>query len=100
MYRPAQVDGIQWDLDMKREHLICSRQACIVTTLVENPQIYRGSKNGYGHGRTLFNCVTYARDAWNYYSGECYSLKPGFHTADTLIRGVSRRHPEARCSEN
>jgi hypothetical protein len=100
MYRPAPADGLQWDLDMQREHLISSRQVLIVTTLVDNPRIYRGRNNGYGHGCIVNNCVTYARDAWFYYSGECYELQSGCHTADTLLRGVCQQHPEARSAGN
>jgi hypothetical protein len=94
MYRPAQIDGVQWDLDMQQEYLIGSRQVFIVTTLVENPRIYRGRNNGYGHGCIVNNCVTYARDAWHYYSGEYYVLHSGCHTADTLQRAICRQHPE------
>jgi hypothetical protein len=97
MYRPAKVSGVQWDLDMKREHLIGSRRAHIVTTLVENPRIFRGRNNGYGHGRTVNNCVTYTRDAWHYYTGEYYKLPPLLHTADTLLRRISKCHPEINC---
>jgi hypothetical protein len=92
MYRPAAVDGLQWDLDMKHEPLFCSRKVFVVTTVVDNPQIYRGLNNGYGHGYIVDNCVTYARDAWHYYTGEYYPLHLGCHTTDTLYRGVSRQH--------
>lgn len=94
MYEPAEVNGIQWDHDLSREHLIGTTDVCLVTARVENPRVYRGANDGYGHGVVVNNCVTHARDAWFYYSGEKYPLDQGLHTADTLLHGVMQNHPD------
>ena len=44
--------------------------------MVNHPVIYRGALNGFGHLGVRVNCVTYARDAWYFYTREYYSLPP------------------------
>lgn len=72
----APACGVIWDMDLKFHRGVRADGRVLRTCDVRNPRIYRGHANGYGHGVIRLNCVTYARDAWHFYTGEWYALPP------------------------
>jgi hypothetical protein len=65
----------------------------LLSVYVEDPEIFGGIDDGYGHDGYHNNCVTHARDAWHFYSKELYPLST-FHTPKSLCEQVLARHPD------
>lgn len=76
LWPAAGSSGVQWDMDMMYDRGLRTDMRILRTTLVNNPIIYRGTLNGFGHLGVRINCVTYARDAWYFYTREYYTLPP------------------------
>src|SRR3954454_15366158 len=76
LWPAAGSSGVQWDMDMMYDHGLRSDMRILRSTVVNHPVIYRGALNGFGHLGVRVNCVTYARDAWYFYTREYYSLPP------------------------
>ena len=90
--------GVLWDWDLMYNHLLRKEKRVLRVVQIQDPVIYRGSLMGYGHLGVRLNCVTYARDAWNSYTGEFYRL-PLIATPRALESAV-RRGPPASESSN
>ncbi|MFQ5732394.1 MAG: hypothetical protein ACE5KM_10635 [Planctomycetaceae bacterium] len=88
----AKVSGVQWDLDLKYEPDVRNGKYLLLSVLVKNPPIYRGSGHGIGYSALRNNCASFARNAWHYYSGEGYPLA-WIPTPEDLRLGVLKRHP-------
>ena len=87
---PAAPDcGVIWDIDRKFHCGVRKDGRVLRSCYVRNPRIFRGTFDGHGHCGVRVNCVTYARDAWHFYSGEWYALPP-IATASALERGANR----------
>ncbi|MFO0889689.1 MAG: hypothetical protein U0790_11190 [Isosphaeraceae bacterium] len=72
---PAAVSsGVQWDMDIQYDRGLRRDMRVLRSTLIRNPIIYRGTLNGFGHLGVRINCVTYARDAWYFYTREYFPL--------------------------
>jgi hypothetical protein len=72
----VRASGVTWDIDLKYHNGVRTDGRVLRTCCVRNARVYRGHANGYGHCVVRMNCVTYARDAWQFYSGERYPLPP------------------------
>ena len=73
LWPAAGSSGVQWDMDMMYDHGLRSDMRILRSAVVNNPVIYRGALNGFGHLGVRVNCVTYARDAWYFYTREYYT---------------------------
>lgn len=90
---PAEVAGLVWDNDLKREVEIQQGRVHMLNVIRTNPCIYRGWNNGYGHCGAMKNCATWCRDAWEFYTGEKARLLPLIHATGTLHGSLNRMHP-------
>jgi hypothetical protein len=88
----APACGVTWDIDRKYHNGVRTDGRVLRMCYVRNVPVYRGHANGYGHCIVRMNCVTYARDAWHYYSGEWYWLPPVTMPSalERSVCGVSR----------
>lgn len=91
-YLPTFRTGLYMDREQRREPELADGSETLRTAWVENPKIYVAS-GVRGHALVRNNCVTYARDAWRYYTGENWEL-PAIHTPRSLRESVGRAHPE------
>ena len=92
LVEPAASSGVQLNMEQCHEPAVLQGRHVLLTATVRNPKIFRGAGNGYGHGGLRNNCVTYARNAWHFYTGEWYDL-PTVHTPKSLYRAISARYP-------
>lgn len=76
LWPAARHSGVQWDMDMMYDRGVRKDMEVLRSTIVRDPVIYRGTWNGFGHLGIRINCVTYARDAWYFYTQEYYPLPP------------------------
>lgn len=91
LYDPITVSGLYWDHDIRYEHEVRQGEYLQGTVLLEHPWVYRGD-NVFGHGVIRNNCVTYARDAWKFYSGQELDLS-WIHTPERLLKSATDRKP-------
>ncbi len=74
LWPAAGTSGVQWDMDLQYDRGLRKDMRVLRSKLVRNPIVYRGTFNGFGHFGVRINCVTYARDAWYFYTREFYPL--------------------------
>ena len=91
----AKRGGVHIGMEQRYEAKVRKGKYILLSIYVNNPILYKGANNGLGHYEVRNNCVTYARDAWFFYSGEYYPL-PRFHAPADLAAQVLKRHPEAK----
>jgi hypothetical protein len=84
--------GVYMDREQPLEDKVQQGKCLLLSTVVDDPKIYRG-ESASGHGLVVNNCVTYTRDAWEFYTGEKYEM-PSMHAPSDLLRAVMLRHPE------
>lgn len=99
LYPHAPVAGVYCDMEQKYEPDVRAGKSLLLSVLVKNPKIYRGIGDGFGHGWVRNNCITFARDAWYYYSREWYPL-PSLHAPGDLLVQVLKQHPEVLQRDN
>lgn len=87
LYPGTRTAGLHWDYDWRYEHEVRQGKYVIDSVVVHDPWIFRDD-DPRGHGTVRNNCVTYARDAWAYYSGQQFDL-PVLHTAEGFLRKVA-----------
>jgi hypothetical protein len=92
IYPPTVRPGLSMDRDQRYEEDVLQGGTLLAFRYVDDPPIFIGG-GPYGHGVIRNNCVTYARDAWYFYTGEFYEL-PMLHTPSDLLEAVAGRHPE------
>jgi hypothetical protein len=92
VYPPTFYPGLSMDRDQKYEEDVLQEGTLLAFRYVDDPPVFTGG-GLYGHGVIRNNCVTYARDAWYFYTGEFYEL-PALHTPSDLAEAVAARHPE------
>lgn len=90
VYPPTFRTGLSMDRDQRYEADVLEGGTLLAYRYVNDPPIFLGS-GPYGHGVIRNNCVTYARDAWYFYTGEYYEL-PLLHTPSDLAEAVAARH--------
>lgn len=90
-WRPAPVSGVLMDMELRHEPSIKKGYYILLSVYAKDPKIFRGINNGVGHHGIRNNCVTYARDAWHFYSNEWYNLPP-IHTPASLRKRVIKYH--------
>jgi hypothetical protein len=90
IWPPAPAGGVLWDMDLLYECGIRSDKRVLRVVRVSNPVVYRGFLNGYHHFGVRMNCITYARDAWFFYTGEYYHL-PLIASPDALATQLKNR---------
>lgn len=76
LWPAARHSGVQWDMDMMYDRGVRTDMKVLRSTIVRDPVVFRGSLRGFGHLGIRLNCVTYARDAWYFYTREYYPLPP------------------------
>jgi len=91
-YLPTFRTGLYMDREQRREPELADGSEILRTAWVENPRVYIAS-GVRGHALVRNNCVTYARDAWRFYTGEYWEL-PAIHTPKSLRESVGHVHPE------
>lgn len=94
IHRPTMQTGLYMDRERLVDDQVLEGKCLMLSTFVDDPVIFQHDES-HGHGIVVNNCVTYARDAWHFYTGEWYELPPVHAPAD-LLRGVLIRHPEAK----
>jgi hypothetical protein len=95
LWPAARSSGVQWDMDMMYDHGLRMDMKVLRSTLVRNPIIYRGALHGFGHLGIRINCVTYARDAWYFYTLEYYLLPPIASPGALASRALAGPPPRA-----
>lgn len=88
LYPRTRVSGLHWDYDWRYEHEVRQGQYIVGSVLVRDPWIFEHD-DPYGHRTLRDNCVTYARDAWEYYSGQRYDLSL-VHTPEGFLHTIER----------
>ncbi|QDU93675.1 hypothetical protein [Lignipirellula cremea] len=69
------ASGLHWNQDLLRYQDQPERTYLLRTVNVANPVIFRG-QGDEGYGLFANNCVTFVRDAWDFYAGEYFRLLP------------------------
>lgn len=91
LHPPVTTSGVQWDIDLRHEEEVANGNYRLLNVRVKDPVIFRGHKNGFGHGGYRNNCTTYARDAWHFYSRQWYEL-PFVETPKSLYEAVCEEY--------
>ena len=88
LYPRTKESGLHWDYDWRFEHEVRQGKHVVGSVVVRDPLIF-GYEDADGHGVIRDNCITYARDAWQYYSGQQYQLAV-IHTPEGFLRTIAR----------
>ena len=86
LYPSTKTSGLYWDYDWRFEHEVRAGKYTIGSVVVRDPTIF-GHEDLQGHGTIRNNCITYARDAWQYYSGQQIELAL-VHTPEGFLRSI------------
>ncbi len=97
LYPRTKVSGLHWDYDWRYEHEVRQGEYIVESVYVRDPWIFEHD-DPYGHRTLRDNCVTYARDAWEYYSGQRYELSL-VHTPEGFLHTIERAS-EGRAAES
>jgi len=87
----APESGLMWDHDLFEEPWIAKGKFLLVTVKAVNPTVFTGKDGGKGYQVLTKSCVTFARDAWRYYSSEHYDLSL-IPTPTQFADEIGRRH--------
>jgi hypothetical protein len=90
---PLQESGVHMDLDLMFEDEIRSGRFILLSVILKNPTIYRGGNNGFGYTFCRQNCTSYARGAWQFYSGEDYP-QLWLDMPEDFAYFIWKRHPQ------
>ncbi len=83
--------GVYMDMDLMFEDEIRRGRCILLSVVVENPMIYRGANRGFGYTLCRRNCTSFARSAWEFYSGEHYT-HPLLDMPEDFAYSIWRRH--------
>ena len=86
LYPRTTESGLHWDYDWRLEHEVRQGKYVVGSVVVRDPFIF-GHDDLAGHGVIRDNCITYARDAWQYYSGQHFDLAL-LHTPEGFLRTI------------
>ncbi len=88
LYARTEQSGLHWDYDWRFEHQVRRGEYVIGSVTVRDPIVF-GHDDLLGHGTVRANCITYARDAWQFYSGQHFDLAI-VHTPEGFLRTIHR----------
>jgi hypothetical protein len=94
----AVVAGLQWDHELVDEGWVSKGKFVLLTVKRTDPAVFIGDDGGKGYHVMTQSCVTFARDAWNFYAGEQYAL-PLMPMPRNLAEEIGKRHPEVPLRE-
>ena len=88
LYPRTNQSELHCDYDWRFEHEVRQGKYIVDSVVVRDPIIF-GHEDVRGHGVVRDNCITYARDAWQYYSGQQFDLAL-LHTPACFLRSIDR----------
>ena len=91
LYPRTSTSGLHWDYDWRFEHQVRQGQYVVGSVTVRDPLIF-GHDDLLEYGVVRDNCITYARDAWQYYSGQHFDLAI-IHTPEGFLRTIEQQAP-------
>ena len=86
LYPKTKEAGLHWDYDWRFEHEVRQGKYLVDSVVVRDPMVF-GHNDLHGHAIVRDNCITYARDAWAYYSGQHVDLAI-IHTPENFLRRI------------
>ena len=88
LYPKTTESGLHWNYEWRYEHKVRQGEYVIDTVVLRDPVIF-GHDELSGHRTVRHNCITYARDAWQFYSGQRFDLAL-IHTPENFLREINR----------